>query len=65
MNKKATQIKKQTKIEQLVKQLQVMRVEIDIQRAEAKQLIQVFDGKQFEKVEKFLHAHLTHAIIGT
>ena len=35
LNKKAAQIKEQTEIEKLVKQLQVMRVEIDIQRAEA------------------------------
>ena len=52
LNKKAAQIKKQTEIEKLVKQLQVMRVEIDIQRAEAIQLIQAVDGQQYEKPEK-------------
>ena len=39
LNKKAVQIKEQNEIEKLVKQLQVMRVEIDIQRAQAIQLI--------------------------
>ena len=38
-----------------------MRVEIDIQGAEAIQLIQVVDCKQFEKLEKCLHALLTYA----
>ena len=38
-----------------------MRVEIDIQRAEAIQLIQAVDGQQYEKLEKSLHAPLTHA----
>ena len=52
LNKKAAQIKEQTEIEKLVKQLQVMRVEIHIQRAEAIQLIQVVDGQQYEKLEK-------------
>ena len=61
LNKKAAQIKEQTEIEKLVKQLQVMRVEIDIQRAEAIQLIQAVDGQQYEKLEKSLHALLTHA----
>ena len=61
LNKKATQIKEQTEIEKLVKQLQVMRVEIDIQRAEAIQLIQAVDGQQYEKLERCLHALLTHA----
>ena len=60
LNKKAAQIKEQTEIEKLVKQLQVMRVEIDIQRAEAIQLIQAVDGQQYEKLEKSLHALLTH-----
>ena len=45
--KKAAQIKEQTEIEKLLKQLQVMRVEIDIQRAEAIQLIQAVDGQQY------------------
>ena len=35
LNKKAAQIKDQSEIEKLIKQLQIMRVEIDIQRAEA------------------------------
>ena len=61
LNKKTAQIKEQTEIEKLVKQLQVMRVEIDIQRAEAIQLIQAVDGQQYEKLEKSLHALLTHA----
>ena len=61
LNEKAAQIKEQTEIEKLVKQLQVMRVEIDIQRAEAIQLIQAVDGQQYEKLEKSLHALLTHA----
>ena len=61
LNKKAAQIKEQTEIEKLVKQLQVMRVEIDIQRAEAIQLIQAVDGQQYEKLEESLHALLTHA----
>ena len=61
LNKKTAQIKKQTELEKLVKQLQVMRVEIDIQRAEAIQLLQAVDGQQYEKLEKSLHALLTHA----
>ena len=46
LNTKTAQIKEQTKLEKLVKQLQTMRVEIDIQRAEAIQLIQAVDGQQ-------------------
>ena len=61
LNKKAAQIKEQTEIEKLVKQLQVMRVEIDIQRAESIQLIQAVDDQQYEKLERCLHALLTHA----
>ena len=61
LNKKAAQIKEQTEIEKLVKQLQVMRVEMDVQRAEAIQLIQAVDGQQYGKLEKCLHALLTHA----
>ena len=38
LNKKAAQINEHTEQEKLVKQLQVMRVEIDIRRAEAMQL---------------------------
>ena len=61
LNKKAAQIKEQTEIEKLVQQLKVMRVGIDIQRAEGIQLIQAIDGQQYEKSEKYLHALLTHA----
>ena len=61
LNKKTAQIKEQTEIEKLVKQLQVMIVEIGIQRAEAIQLIQAVDGQQYEKLEKSLHILLTHA----
>ena len=61
LSKKTNQIKDQSEIEKLVKQLQVMRVEIDIQRAEAIQLIQAVDGQQYGKLEKCLHALLTHA----
>ena len=52
LNKKAAQIRNQTEIERLVKQLQVMRVEIDFQRAEAIQLIQVVDGQQLRNSKK-------------
>ena len=38
-----------------------MRVEIDIQRAEAIQLIQAVDCEKYEKLEKSLPALLTHA----
>ena len=44
-----------------MKPLQFMRVEIDIQRAEAIQLMQAVDGKQYEKLEKSFSALLTHA----
>ena len=60
LNKKAAQIKEQTEIEKLVKQIQVMRVEKDIQRADAIQLIPAVDGQQYEKLERCLHALLTH-----
>ncbi len=60
-SKKTTQIKDQSEIEKLVKQLPLMRVEIDIQRAEAIQLIQAVDGQQYGKLEKCLHTLLTHA----
>ena len=43
------------------RKLQVMKVKFVIQRAEAIQLIQAVDGKQYEKHEKCLHALLTHA----
>ena len=61
LNKKADQIKDQSEIEKLIKQLQILRVEIDIQRAEAIQLIQGVDGTEYEKLEKSLHDLLTHA----
>ena len=61
LNKKAAQIKEQTELEKLVKQLQVLRVEIDIQKAEAIQLIQAVHGQQYEKLERCLHALLTNA----
>ena len=59
--KETTQITDQSEIEKLIKQLQIMRAEINIQRAEAIQLIQAVDGKQYEKLEKSLHALLTNA----
>ena len=61
LTKKTTQVKDQSEIKKLIKQLQIMRVEIDIQRAEAIQLSQAVDGKQYEKLDKSLHALLTHA----
>ena len=61
LTKKTNQIKDQSEVEKLMKQLQFMRVEIDIQRAEAFQLIQAVDGNQYEKLERSLHALLTHA----
>ena len=61
LNKKAVQTKEQTEIEKLVKQLQVMRVGINIQRSKAIQLIQAVDGQQNEKLERCSHALLTYA----
>ena len=61
LTKKTNQIKNQSEVEKLIKQLLFMRVEIDIQRAEAIQLIQAVDRKQYEKLEKSLHALLIHA----
>ena len=61
LNKKTAQIKEQTEIEKLIKQLQVMTVEIDVPRAEATQLIQAPDGQQYKKLERCLHALLTYA----
>ena len=58
---KPNQIKDKSEGETLIKQLQVMRVEIDIQRTEAIQLIHAADDKQYEKLEKRLHARLNHA----
>ena len=62
LNKKAAQIKEQTEIEKLLKQLQV-RVEIYIQRAEAIQLVQTVDGQLNEKLQRCLHALLTYVEI--
>ena len=50
--KMTNQIKDQSEVEKLIKQLQIMKFEIDIQRAEALQLIQTVVGKQYEKLEK-------------
>ena len=61
LKKKAAQIKEQTETEKLVKRLQVIRVEIDIQRAEAIQAN--VDGQHYEKLERSLHAHLPFAAI--
>ena len=51
-NKKITQIKDQNEKEKLLKQLQTMQEKIDVQRAEAFQLIQAVDGKQYRKIEQ-------------
>ena len=61
LTKKTNQIKDQSENEKLIKQLQNMRVEIDIQRAQVIQLLQAVNGKQYEELEKSLHALLTHA----
>ena len=61
LTKKTNQIKDQSQADKLIKQVQVMRVETDIQRAEAIELIQAADGKQYEKLEESLHALLIHA----
>ena len=61
LNKETTQIKDQNEIEKLNKRLQVKRVEVDMKRAEAIQLIQPVDAEQNEKLEKCSHALLTHA----
>ena len=49
LRKKGTRLKDQTETDKQSKQLQVMRVGIDIQRAEAIQLFQTVDEKQYEK----------------
>ena len=59
--KKTSQIKHQAESEELVTPLRVAKVEIDIQRAKAIELIQAVDGKQSEKLEKCLYVLLTHA----
>ena len=51
LNQKTNQVKK-SESGKLVKHLQVMRVEIDIQRAETIQLIQAVGRKHYEKLEK-------------
>ena len=61
LTKKTNQIRDQSEIEKFIKLLQLMRDEIDIQGAEAIQLIQAVDGKQYEKLEKTLQAFLNHA----
>ena len=60
LNNKAAQITEQTEIEKLVKQLHLKRVEIDIQTAEAIQLIQTVNGKHYEELGKSLHAFLSY-----
>ena len=52
LTKKTTQIKDQSEIEKLIKQPQTMRVEFDIQRAEAIQLIQAMDGKNMKNSKR-------------
>ena len=59
LNNKTNQLKQQSESDQLVKQLQVMNVEIDIHRAEPSQIFQALDGKQNEKLEKNIHIFLT------
>ena len=59
--KKTSQIKHQAKVEKLLKQLQVMKVGIEFQRAEAIHWVQAVHGKQYEKLEKCWHAILAHA----
>ena len=61
LTKKTNQIKDQSEVEKFIKQLQIMRVEIDIQLAEAIQLIHVVDEKQYDKLKRNLLALLTHA----
>ena len=48
-------------MEKFSKQLQISRVEADIHRTEANQLMQAINGKQYEKIEECLHGLLTHA----
>ena len=60
-NQKDKSDQRQSEDQKLIKQLQVIRVEIDIRRAEAIQIIQARDGKQYEKLQKNLHALLTPA----
>ena len=53
LTKKTNQIKDPSEIEKLIKQLQIMRVEVDNQLAEAIQLIQAVVGTQSGKLENF------------
>ena len=59
--KKTRQITDQADVQKLVKQLNVLKDELAIQRAEAIQLIQFVDEKQYEKLEKYSHSFSTHA----
>ena len=59
--KKTNEIEDLAEIEKHVKQLQIMKVGIHFYRAEAVQLVQVVDGKQYKKLEKCMNALLTHA----
>ena len=52
LTEKTNQIKDQAEIKKLLKELQVKKVEIDIHRAEAIQVIQPVDRKQYEKLSK-------------
>ena len=58
---KTEEKREQSEIKKLEKQLQVMGVDIGFQRAEAIQLIQFFDGKQYGKFEKCVRPLLTYA----
>ena len=55
------QLEDHSAVKKIIKQLQVMTVKIDIQRAELIKLIQAVDGKQFEKRGKGFHALLTYS----
>ena len=58
--KKNTPLEKQSEFEKLSKQLQVMWVEIDHQRAESIHLFQTVEGKRYEMLGKVLCALLDH-----
>ena len=58
---KTNQIKDQTEIKPLVKQVQVMREGVVIQRVAAIQLFKADDSQQYMRLEKCLHALLAHA----
>ena len=55
-DKANNQVKEQSEVENLNKLLPLMLVKIEIQRAEAIQLIQADVCKQYEKLEKCFHA---------